>query len=561
MSTPSKEQKWDRYDLEQRGFYYNDDSRPPMKPFPRHVEALQQAMLDFTCEKDYDRKLIVKIEDSAMYLYETKSPEPAWKDFFRENFFRPLLDDVSVSQEDSRRVSRANYYYDTVISESEDLWVTFDGKGRLGDSLPDLFYNKKRPQPDRAFYFPIYHLTEESHVPRIADREALKWHKASMPALVESFSWPDLKRLYAHGLRPSPFHAFDKRKPLEKHLKCFPWLVIEHKKMPETGEKLKEVAYCQAVNGSGCAVRLNQIAAKYTPELARQAHVPPIPAVTTVGPEVKVWITYYIKDFFPYFDDEYDEQQFRRHDSAYRALDGQPDPEDDDLDQDANMRLMELCDTFVQAAHQIMDEKLERLRLKNLQDSSFKLSRRRTRAASEQPPQTMSCLSPDVALSPPHTDPRGSPRFRTRSVSRPCTPSSPTPGARSRVQQVASPLQIAMATAAARGAKRRESGSNSLESPPEIVPQLILTPEGAADCKVLDDSPSIESSSIDTPADEIYGEILMPGAFPPVTPAKSVQSSVSDIVPNEDGVVSSHFQNLSKGFANMFLGRTPYLTQ
>src|SRR6478736_7254737 len=91
-----------------------------------------------------------------------------------------------------------------------------------------------------------------------------------------------------------------------------------------------------------------------------------------------------------------------------RALDGQPDPEDDDLDQDANMRLMELCDTFVQAAHQIMDEKLERLRLKNLQDSSFKLSRRRTRAASEQPPQTMSCLSPDVALSPPHTDPRGS---------------------------------------------------------------------------------------------------------------------------------------------------------
>jgi hypothetical protein len=112
-----------------------------------------------------------------------------------------------------------------------------------------------------------------------------------MPALVESFSWPDLKRLYAHGLRPSPFHAFDKRKPLEKDLRCFPWLVIEHKMMPKNCEKLKEVAYCQAVNGSGCAVRLNQIAAKYTLELAREAHVPPIPAVTTVGPEVKVWIT------------------------------------------------------------------------------------------------------------------------------------------------------------------------------------------------------------------------------------------------------------------------------
>lgn len=89
--------------------------------------------------------------------------------------------------------------------------------------------------------------------------------------------------------------------------------------MLENYEKLREVAYCQAVNGSGCAVRLNQIAAKYTPELARDGHVPPIPSVTTVGPEVKVWITYYIKDFFQYYDDDdnYGEQRFQRHDSAY----------------------------------------------------------------------------------------------------------------------------------------------------------------------------------------------------------------------------------------------------
>lgn len=85
-------------------------------------------------------------------------------------------------------------------------------------------------------------------------------------------------------------------------------------------EKLKEVAYCQAVNGSGCAVRLNQIAAKYTLELSRQAHVPPIPAITTVGPEVKVWITYYIKDFLPNDDRDYGEQQSHRHDSAYVSI-------------------------------------------------------------------------------------------------------------------------------------------------------------------------------------------------------------------------------------------------
>ncbi|KAL4731421.1 hypothetical protein ACLX1H_000387 [Fusarium chlamydosporum] len=218
-----------------------------------------------------------------------------------------------------------------------------------------------------------------------------------------------------------------------------------------------------------------------------------------------------------------------------RTLDGQPDPEDDDLDQDANMRLLELCDAFVQAAHQIMDEKLERLCLENLQDSYSNCSRRRTRAASEQPPQTMSCLSPDVALSPPQTDPRRSPRLKRRSVSRPCTPSSPTPGARSRVQSVASPLQKAIATTTVKGAKRRESESDLFESPPEIVPQLILTGEGADDDKALDPSSPIESSCINTPADEEYGEILMTGAFPPLTPAKYAQSSVCDVVPNENG--------------------------
>ncbi|KAF4448397.1 hypothetical protein F53441_8205 [Fusarium austroafricanum] len=623
MSAPSKEKKkWNRHDLEERGFFYNEDSCHPKEPVPRHVEALRQAMLDFTCGIDWDSELIENIENSAMYLYDSKCEEPDWKDFFRDNFFDPLLNDASVSQEDPRRVSRANYYYDTVLSDSEALWVTFDDNGKnLGDSLPDSFYNMKRPKPDRAFYFPIYHLTEESHVPGIADRKALKWHKASMPALVESFSWPDLKMLYAHGLRPSPFHAFErKKKPLEKTLRCFPWLVIEHKMMPDNCEKLRETAYCQAVNGSGCAVRLNQIAAKYTLELAREAHFPPIPAVTTVGPEVKVWITYYIKDFFPYYDHAYDKRQFQRHDSAYmmqciwdgdmtepddiiefrlilenihtwatrvfkplittyidqwrfahspssqqrmelsrsalrliqRALDGQPGPEDTNLDQEVNLRLMELCDTFVKHAHEIMDEKLELSPPKNLQVSSSKSSRRRGRAASEQPPQTKGCLSPDSILSPPKTDPRRSPRLRARSVSRPCTPTSPTPGARSRVQPVASPAQMSRAIATAGGAKRRESASKFLQPPPEIIPQLSLTSEDADDDNIL---PSIESSSIDTPAYRRHAEIVMPGAFPPVTPAKSAHVSVSDIVPDEDSPAPSHW--LTKSFANMFLGQTP----
>lgn len=239
-----------------------------------------------------------------------------------------------------------------------------------------------------------------------------------------------------------------------------------------------------------------------------------------------------------------------------RTLDGQPDPEDDDLDQDANIRLMELCDTFVEAAHQIIGERLERSCLENLQDSPSNPSRRGTRAASKQAPEIMSCLSPDAVPSPPQTEPRRSPRLHARSVSRPGTPSSPSPGARSRVHSVASSLQKAMtdtATSTTKGGKRRES--YFCVSPSEIVPKLVLTPEGSNDEKAVDDSPSIECSGIETTTDDRCEEILMPGAFPPSTLVTPVQSSVPDIAPNENGAVTSHLENLSKSFANMFLGR------
>jgi hypothetical protein len=164
--------------------------------------------------------------------------------------------------------------------------------------MSDPFENHRAPKPDCGFYFPFYNLTAKIHIPATANHKALQWHKASTPSLVESFSLSVLQNLHGHGLRPSPFNAFTKRTK-EKDLKCFPWLVVEHKK-EQKSERLKMEAYCQAVNASGCAVRLNQIAAKYAVGLVGEAHVPPVPAVTTVGPEVKVWITYFAKDFMAY---------------------------------------------------------------------------------------------------------------------------------------------------------------------------------------------------------------------------------------------------------------------
>lgn len=59
MDIPPNDKIWKRGDLEERGFYYNDNRCHPAEPFPRHVEALRQAIVDFTFGKDYDQRLIV----------------------------------------------------------------------------------------------------------------------------------------------------------------------------------------------------------------------------------------------------------------------------------------------------------------------------------------------------------------------------------------------------------------------------------------------------------------------------------------------------------------------
>ena len=170
--------------------------------------------------------------------------------------------------------------------------------------MPDRLKNESAPQPDYAFYFPM--LPANSSISETAPHIALEPHKE-----LALFSLSALEELYTHGLRPSPFHPFQKNVE-DAHLKCFPWLVVEFK--PKRGangviKRLKEEVYCQAVNGSGCAVRLNEIAAWYEMELPGQAHIPPIPAVTTVGPEVKVWITYFTENALAYRCDTKKEKQ------------------------------------------------------------------------------------------------------------------------------------------------------------------------------------------------------------------------------------------------------------
>lgn len=180
--------------------------------------------------------------------------------------------------------------------DGDALWGQFSG--RADDDTSDLrsLEKEKCPKPDYAFYFPIYDLDSGSMmIPKVTDPEARQWHQVPNPSLVEPFSWSILQELFRHGLRPTPFRVFHKS-PLEASLKCYPWLIVEHKKESNL-ESTERIVYCQATNAAAGAVQLIHIAARYAAKRPDQAHVAPVPVVTTIGPRVKVWIMYYAENF------------------------------------------------------------------------------------------------------------------------------------------------------------------------------------------------------------------------------------------------------------------------
>ncbi|KAF5256108.1 hypothetical protein FOXYS1_13432 [Fusarium oxysporum] len=291
---------WKRSALANTGFFYDEDVQDAGKDgFPPHVKSLEQAMLDFTCQElNLPTKKDLNIQCEAEKLANGGFSEDRWVDFFRKFFFSPLLRYASMSGGRSRINTNA-------------LWGIFD----KNDETNKVF---KAPKPDLVFYLPMYHL--DTCIPTITDPEAQQWHKTSTPSLVESFSWSNLKSLHGRGLLATPFNVLDKEEPYEQDLSCFPWLVVEYKKVKSgPGElgRLKEVVYCQAANASACAVKLNQNAAKHAVRLYQDGEVPPVASVTTVGPQVKVWITFFARGFMGYRYDVNENQKFRREKEGY----------------------------------------------------------------------------------------------------------------------------------------------------------------------------------------------------------------------------------------------------
>ena len=166
----------------------------------------------------------------------------------------------------------------------------------------DKYERSKCPKPDCAFHLPLYHLNNEPRIPKIIDSKAQQWNQASPTSLVETFSWSVHKKLFEYGLRSTPIRALHKD-PVDARLISYPWLIVEHKK--EGVARSEETVSCQAANGSACAVQMNKLAARYALGLDNHEEIPPIPTITTIGKDVKVWITYFGKDIWALSSKQY----------------------------------------------------------------------------------------------------------------------------------------------------------------------------------------------------------------------------------------------------------------
>ncbi|KAF4438564.1 hypothetical protein FACUT_4839 [Fusarium acutatum] len=309
---------WNRYDLGQANIFY-DETHPLLSSFvlPPHVEEVKRCLTDFSCvlngrsdsfheiskavagDSEHGRNLDPTLKAAKAIQHEVVSKvgggyeEKVWQGIFEKRFFDQLTDSLSTTKEDLRRVSRSKYYYDQVIRSGDQIWTLFepDQKATTTRLRP-----VKSPKPDQTFFLPIYHSHNNTGLPKVVDPKARQWSQAGDSRAIEPFTWSTLQALNKVGLEPSPFRIFDKS-PLQANLRCYPWLIVEHKREKEQSETLERVVNCQAANAAACAISLVQQTAQYAVKLPRHAHIPPIPAITTVGSFVTVWLMYFAEDF------------------------------------------------------------------------------------------------------------------------------------------------------------------------------------------------------------------------------------------------------------------------
>ena len=76
---------------------------------------------------------------------------------------------------------------------------------------------------------------------------------------------------------------------------CFPFAVVELKH-GMVGGSHQEFCYCQAANGASAALSMLENLFQYTERKENYQHVPPVVAFTCIGPSIRLWIAYSVRE-------------------------------------------------------------------------------------------------------------------------------------------------------------------------------------------------------------------------------------------------------------------------
>ncbi|RYP58719.1 hypothetical protein DL769_008828 [Monosporascus sp. CRB-8-3] len=280
----------DRATLEKNSIFFYE-KRGEYGQVPAHVNSLRDALLDFGCTlserlslydddqfeahemlhsvmdrlfvSNSERDSIVhsiqkyrKMKHDAQKLDDGCDREAEWVKFYEKNFLDKLCDEFEITDQDSRRVARAKFYYDDFdVSAKERPWGLFGGPGdfRKEYGKADL----TTPIPDWVAYFRVYDLESSwSTIPNSSSR--WHWANSAKDSIVENFSLATLKELAEHGLQFSATNILPgnrKSSIVPSDLLCYPWLITEYKRK----EKQEDVGcYCQAANAGAASLMLLQ---------------------------------------------------------------------------------------------------------------------------------------------------------------------------------------------------------------------------------------------------------------------------------------------------------------
>ncbi|KAH7070236.1 hypothetical protein FB567DRAFT_216878 [Paraphoma chrysanthemicola] len=211
--------------------------------------------------------------------------EPEWSLFWRNEVFVLFNTHIKKQRELCSRLDAWSLYESITWSEYEN-------------AKKEVFLGKPRttPKPDLTYAFPIK--SHSTAILRGLARDEIS--KALSPEVLGQLLQQGITCTPTTGLR-NWTKAQDKTKMLrsDSDRSCFPWAIVEMKRDVSTVDGALAIrCYCQAANAAAAALDLQaQLFDKLDHD--RYSQNPPIVVITTVGPEIRVWLAYWDRDSHP----------------------------------------------------------------------------------------------------------------------------------------------------------------------------------------------------------------------------------------------------------------------